>query len=714
MNYSLSKTCCIHSRIIAFMLIILFTVLLVFPFVVHPVLAQEWWDDDWEKRQVIMITERSGFDLTDFSIEFTFEHGGFAQVNGDDIRVVEGNSEVFSAVADINSTHATVVFQTDLAGLEDKIVYAYYGNPVVDAPDYPLVALTIVEGNSGHAIIDDAVYLGWDFASWGWSNDVELWNDFRIDFNQNNDLADDDDLIRDYGSRQGGIGRHRADTNAIGLGEYQSFVQNAIYVDVIFGNATLRVYRNHRWVETTQADYMQMFSNSYTHMSFGGGVEQNITDNQGTNNPSDPYWLSFSSKTSPEFVAYRDNASGHVFASTGLNIGDDYAYYWGAKEASDWDRALDYCNRTRYEQVEPYDQPLDCRIYWYADDSNGYSDIERTATILNNQPTITVPVSELVIQSVPVSGIVFSINGVSTKTPYDLQLSPDSYLIEMPETQFVNGQKYVFQNWTDGNQDTARTVNLEENITLSANYNAEPVADFTYDLQTLFVGEEVSFDASGSFDIDGAINSYSWDFGDGTSFTTTSSVTSHIYGSSNTYNVTLNVEDNAGLTSVSSETILVKTPTYLSVSTNSSSTLDGFQVGVNGYLLDNNGIGVNMAPIILSYTFQGIDDWVPITSNKTNTLGTYSITWFPPATGYYQLKVEWNGNSTYGDAHSITSISTLLAEDQYVFSVESNSTISGLSFNSTSRTLSFNTEGDNGTQNYAKITVADDLVSSLD
>ncbi|PVX24671.1 MAG: hypothetical protein CW691_06880, partial [Candidatus Bathyarchaeum sp.] len=42
------------------------------------------------------------------------------------------------------------------------------------------------------------------------------------------------------------------------------------------------------------------------------------------------------------------------------------------------------------------------------------------------------------------------------------------------------------------------------------------------------------------------------------------------------------------------------------------------------------------------------------------------------------------------------------------------STISGLSFNSTSRTLSFNTEGDNGTQNYAKITVADDLVSSLD
>jgi hypothetical protein len=111
-----------------------------------------------------------------------------------------------------------------------------------------------VEGNTGYAIIDNLVYIGWDYTSWGWSNPVELWDDFRIDFNKNNNPTDDNDLIRDYGTRHGGIGRHRRDVEAIGLGEYQSYVRTAVYVDIIFADAKLRVYKKHPWVETTQAD----------------------------------------------------------------------------------------------------------------------------------------------------------------------------------------------------------------------------------------------------------------------------------------------------------------------------------------------------------------------------------------------------------------------------------------------------------------------------
>jgi hypothetical protein len=249
--------------------------------------------------------------------------------------------------------------------------------------------LTLVEGNTGYAIIDDLVYIGWDYTSWGWSNPVELWDDFRIDFNKNNNPTDDNDLIRDYGSRHGGIGRHRIDIEAIGLGEYQSYVRTPVYVDIIFADAKLRVYKKHPWVETTQADLLIMFSPSYTHANYGGGTEQNIIDGLNTTDPE--LWTRlYHSKINPGWMAFRDSSTGNVFASAGLRIGGDYYYGQGAKEANDWDRVIDYsgCIGISYP-LDPYDQPPNCRIYWYGDNSNNYSVIEMIAQMLNNQPSVT-------------------------------------------------------------------------------------------------------------------------------------------------------------------------------------------------------------------------------------------------------------------------------------------------------------------------------------
>jgi YVTN family beta-propeller protein len=55
-----------------------------------------------------------------------------------------------------------------------------------------------------------------------------------------------------------------------------------------------------------------------------------------------------------------------------------------------------------------------------------------------------------------------------------------------------------------------------------------------------------SFDASGSSDPDGTVASYHWDFGDGTTQTTTSATTTHTYTTPNAYTVTLTVTDDAG------------------------------------------------------------------------------------------------------------------------------------------------------------------------
>jgi len=370
-----------------------------------------WADSDWTFRREVIITEKSNHSLVDFPVKVTFEHNGHIKPDGTDIRVIDNGSEIPYNLEYINESHATIIFEVNITASSSKSIYVYYGNPEAPPPNYPLVPLTISEGITGYAIIDNSVYIGWDYTSWGWSNNVELWTDFKIDFNGNGDPTDDNDLIRDYGTRQGGIGRHRRDLEAIGLGDYLSYVQTPIYVDINFANTTLRVYRNHPWVETTNADFLFMFSPSWDYANYGGGTEQNIVDGTG--------WVSFiyNSSINPRWMAFRDSASGEVFAASGINIG--YYYCQDAKESSDYDRVITFDGHPN--SIAPYDQPDDARIYWYADDTNGYENVERISSILSNPPQITIgkeefPVSlpYVVIDQVYVSNEKASVGSVQT------------------------------------------------------------------------------------------------------------------------------------------------------------------------------------------------------------------------------------------------------------------------------------------------------------
>ncbi len=76
--------------------------------------------------------------------------------------------------------------------------------------------------------------------------------------------------------------------------------------------------------------------------------------------------------------------------------------------------------------------------------------------------------------------------------------------------------------------------------------NQPPVASFTVSPPSPGIGEWVRFDASASYDSDGSITSYSWDFGDRTSGTGVSEW--HRYTAPGTYTVTLTVTDDEGAT----------------------------------------------------------------------------------------------------------------------------------------------------------------------
>jgi len=79
-----------------------------------------------------------------------------------------------------------------------------------------------------------------------------------------------------------------------------------------------------------------------------------------------------------------------------------------------------------------------------------------------------------------------------------------------------------------------------------------PVANADPDYQQILLGElpwdNATFDASLSYDPDGTIISYQWDFGDGYGYTGTENTTTHQYTVTGNYTVTLTVTDNDGFT----------------------------------------------------------------------------------------------------------------------------------------------------------------------
>ena len=88
--------------------------------------------------------------------------------------------------------------------------------------------------------------------------------------------------------------------------------------------------------------------------------------------------------------------------------------------------------------------------------------------------------------------------------------------------------------------------------------NIFPTANFTYSPSDPKVGDWVTFNASSSYDADGTIVKYSWDFGD--ALTGMGKIVTHPYSTSGDKTVTLTVTDDDGATASTSSIIKVSTP----------------------------------------------------------------------------------------------------------------------------------------------------------
>lgn len=155
-----------------------------------------------------------------------------------------------------------------------------------------------------------------------------------------------------------------------------------------------------------------------------------------------------------------------------------------------------------------------------------------------------------------------------------------------------------------------------------------------------------------------------------------------------------------------------KVKTFLSLISESSINYIGFDVDLFVFLTDEYNNVIPNEQIVFYYTFSGISEWVPIKSDITDENGNIEVTWFPPAIGNFGIKAQWVGNSTHLNISNVVNISSVNHDDLYVFSVESNSSISTLYFDEQNGELSFTAQGSESTNGYSRISIPKDIVAN--
>ena len=120
----------------------------------------------------------------------------------------------------------------------------------------------------------------------------------------------------------------------------------------------------------------------------------------------------------------------------------------------------------------------------------------------------------------------------------------------------------------DEDRDNYPLMKRFENYIVTPVPNQLPIANFTYSPEKPVVNQSVTFDASSSYDPDGKIIAYEWDFGDGNITNTTEEVIKHSYSEAGSYEVVLTVTDDKGAKNSTTKMVTVMpAPPSVSIST---------------------------------------------------------------------------------------------------------------------------------------------------
>jgi len=145
----------------------------------------------------------------------------------------------------------------------------------------------------------------------------------------------------------------------------------------------------------------------------------------------------------------------------------------------------------------------------------------------------------------------WNVSGVNSSL-FDVNIDTNDILTIIPKPN-VHGSDTITLTLTDSDG-----LTTSQNISVTVfPVNDLPVADFSFSPKNPGVNQTITFNASSSYDLDGTIEEWIWDFGDGNVTSTTEEIIVHSYSSTGDYNVTLTVTDDEGATNSTTKIITV-------------------------------------------------------------------------------------------------------------------------------------------------------------
>lgn len=134
------------------------------------------------------------------------------------------------------------------------------------------------------------------------------------------------------------------------------------------------------------------------------------------------------------------------------------------------------------------------------------------------------------------------------------------------------------------------------------------------------------------------------------------------------------------------------------------------RVNIKGSLTVND-VGIANEPILFAYSVNNGRSWNDLTTVTTDGNGKFTILWTPAATGNYLIVAKWAGNNAYPALDTTVNFAIAPYDAGSFFSINSNSTLSTLSFDSTKKQLSFTVSGPLGSTGYVEIYIPKTLMS---
>jgi PKD repeat protein len=205
---------------------------------------------------------------------------------------------------------------------------------------------------------------------------------------------------------------------------------------------------------------------------------------------------------------------------------------------------------------------------------------------------------------------------VTFSSAVGIRMHFDAYGSTVSDTLCYSG--YITHNGIS--EDSTVLLNAE------AHANQPPKASFFYTPPHPATYGTVTFNASGSYDPDGYITSYEWDFGDGSVTTATYPAITHTYSNYGDFEVTLNVTDNEGKWDTETKPITVENPP----------TADFYWTPTSPTVCENVTFDASISTpdggVLISYTWDFGDGTLTITESEPIIIhhyienGTFTVT----------------------------------------------------------------------------------------